>query len=65
MFLNKNNGQLYCLLDMTLDDNLGWMEEYERDYDYFQANYKDLYTIYKNEFVAVKNLKVYHDVNPL
>jgi hypothetical protein len=40
------------------------MEEYGKDYDYFQANRDDLYTKYKNEFVAVKNLKVYHDANP-
>ncbi len=27
---------------MTLDDNLGWMEEYEKDFDYFHANRDDL-----------------------
>ncbi len=41
------------------------MEKYGKDYDYFHANYKDLYDKHKNEFVAVKNLKVYHDANAL
>ncbi len=41
------------------------MESYEKDYDYFYVNYGDLYSKHKNEFVAVKNLKVYHDANPL
>ena len=51
---------------MTLDDDLGWMETYEKDYNYFHANYDDLYTKHKNEFVvAVENLKVYHDANLL
>jgi hypothetical protein len=52
-------------LSMTLNDDLGWMEEYGKDYDYFQAIVEDLYSKHKNEFVAVKNLKVYHDANPL
>jgi hypothetical protein len=32
---------------------------------YFHTNYDDLYGNHKNEFVAIKNLKVYHDANPL
>ncbi len=48
-----------------LDDYIEWMEKYGKDYDYFHANYKDLYDKHKNEFVAVKNLKVYHDANAL
>ena len=36
-----------------------------KDYDFFHANYNDIYNKHKNEFVAVKNLKVYHDSNPL
>jgi hypothetical protein len=50
---------------MTLDDDLGWMEAYEKDYNYFHANRDELYSKYKKEFVAVKNLKVYHEANPL
>jgi hypothetical protein len=50
---------------MTIDDDMEWMEYYGRDYDYFHANYDDLYSKHKNEFVAVKNLKVYYDANPL
>ncbi len=48
-----------------LDDDIEWMEKYGKDYEYFHANHKDLYSKHKNEFVAVKNLKVYHDTNPL
>ncbi len=39
------------------------MEEYEWDFDYFHANRDGLYRRHKNEFVAVKNLKFYHDAN--
>jgi hypothetical protein len=52
-------------ISMALDVDLGWMEEYGRDYDYFRANYNDLCRKHKNEFVAIKNLKIYHDANPL
>ncbi len=48
-----------------LDDDMEWMEKYGKDYDYFHANHYELYSKHKNEFVAVKNLKVYHDANPL
>jgi hypothetical protein len=41
------------------------MEKYGKDYDYFRANYSEIYSKHKNEFVGVKNLKVYHDANPL
>ena len=41
------------------------MESYRKDYDLFHANYNDLYNKHKNELVAVKSLKVYHDANPL
>jgi hypothetical protein len=41
------------------------MESYGKDYDYFHANFNDPYSKQKNEFVAVKNLNVYHDANPL
>ncbi len=50
---------------MTLDDDLGWMEECEKDYDYFHSNREDLYIKYKKDFVAVKSLKVYRDASPL
>ena len=50
---------------MTIDDDLEWMEMYGKDYDYFHANYNDLCSKHKNEFVAVKKLKVYHNANPL
>ena len=50
---------------MVLDDDLVWMKDYEEDYDYFHANYNDLYSKHKNEFIAIKNLKVYHDANPI
>ena len=50
---------------MTLDDDLGWMAEYGKDFEYYHANRDDLSSKYKNEFVAIKNLKVYHDANPL
>jgi len=33
--------------------------------DHFHANRDDLCRKDKNEFVAVKNLKVYHDATPL
>ncbi len=42
----------------------GW-KRYGNDYDYFYANYGELYNKHINEFVVVKKLKVYHDVNPL
>ena len=48
-----------------MDDASEWMESYRKDYDYFYANYNDLYNKHKNEFVAIKDLKVYHDANPL
>ncbi len=35
-----------------------------KDFDYFHANYDEIYSKHKNEFFAVKNLKVYHDANP-
>ena len=40
-------------------------KEYEEDFDYSQANRNDLCRKHKNEFVVVRNLKVYHDANPL
>ncbi len=52
-------------MSTSLDDDSEWMEPYGKDFEYFHANYGDLYNKHKNEFVAVKNLKVYHDVNPL
>lgn len=39
--------------------------KYGKDIDYLHANYDELYCKYKNEFVAIKNLQVYHNVNPL
>ena len=48
-----------------LDDYIEWMEKYGKDYDYFHANYDEIYSKHKNEYVAVKNLKVCHDANPL
>ena len=42
-----------------------WMEKYGKDYDHFHANHDEIYSKHKNEFVAVKNLKVYHDANPI
>ena len=48
-----------------LDGDIEWMEKHGKDNDQFHANYDDLYSKHKNEFVAVKNLKVYHDANPL
>ncbi len=50
---------------MTQDDDSGWMEAYGKDYDYFHANRDGLYKKHKNEFVAIKSLKVYHDASPL
>jgi hypothetical protein len=50
---------------MPPDDDIEWMEEYGKDFDHLHANYDDLYDKHKNEFVAIKNLKVYHDANPL
>ena len=50
---------------MTIYDDSEWMGRYGNDYDYFHAHHDDLYSKHKNEFVAVKNLKVYHDANPL
>ena len=52
-------------MDTPLDDHMEWMEKYGKDYDHFHANYDELYSKHKNEFVAVKNLKVYNDANPL
>ncbi len=48
-----------------LDDYIEWMEKYRKDYEHFHANYDELYSKHKNELVAVKNLKVYHDANPI
>ncbi len=42
----------------------GW-KIMKKDFKYFHAIYDDLYGKHKNEFVTVKNLKVYHDANPL
>ncbi len=39
---------------MILDDDLGWMKGYEKDFDYFHANRDGLCSKHKNEFVAVK-----------
>ncbi len=50
---------------MTLDDNLEWMKEYEKDFDYFHVIRDDLCNKHKNKFVAIKNLKVCHDASPL
>ncbi len=50
-------------LTMTSDNDLGRMNEYEKDFDYFHANRDNLYSKHKDEFVAVKSLKVYHDDN--
>ena len=50
---------------MTIDDDLEWLEVYRKDYDHFHAKYDEIYSKHKNEFVAVKNLKVYHGANPL
>jgi hypothetical protein len=50
---------------MSVDDDSEWIEEYCKDFDYFPTIYDDPYGNHKNEFVAVKNLKVYHDANPL
>jgi hypothetical protein len=52
-------------LDMAIDEDLGWMDEYGKDLVYFRANRDDLCNKHKNQFVAVKNLKVYHAINPL
>ncbi len=39
---------------MTPDEDMGWMKEYEKDFDSFHANRDDLCNKRKNEFVAVK-----------
>ena len=52
-------------MDTPLDDHMEWIEKYGKYYDPFQANHDELYSKHKNEFVAVKNLKVYPDSNPL
>lgn len=40
-------------------------KEYGKDFDHFHANRDDLCRKHKNEFVALKNLTVYHDADPL
>ncbi len=47
-----------------LDDDVEWVKKCGKDLDYFHPNYGYLCNKYRNEFVAVKNLKVYHDSNP-
>ncbi len=39
------------------------MKEYDKDFDCFHANNGESITNIKNEFVAVKNLKVCHEAN--
>ncbi len=39
--------------------------EYDKDFDYFNDNYDELYRKFRNEFVAVKNQRIYNDKNPL
>jgi hypothetical protein len=41
------------------------MDAYGKDFEYFQSSREHFYRKYKNEFVAIKNLKIYHDANPL
>ncbi len=40
-------------------------KEYGKDFTHFHANRDDLCRKHKNEFVVLKNLKVYHDADPL
>jgi hypothetical protein len=49
----------------VLDDYMVWMEKHGRDYDHFHVSYDEIYSKHINKFVAVKNLKVCHDCNPL
>ena len=46
---------------MTLDDDMEWMKDYGKDYYYFHAHPDEIYSKHKNGFVALENLKVYHD----
>lgn len=41
------------------------MESYGRDFEYFHTNYDEISNKYKNQFVSIKNLKIYHDANPI
>ncbi len=52
-------------MDTPSDDDTEWMEKYGKDYDHFHAHHDYIYNKHKNEFVAINNLKVYHDANPL
>ncbi len=50
---------------MTPDNDSGWINDYEKDFDYFHVNRDNLCRKLKNEFIAVKSLKVYRDARPL
>lgn len=34
-----------------LDDYIEWMKKYGRDYDHFHANYEEIYSKHKKEFI--------------
>lgn len=41
------------------------MIKYKEDFDFFHAISGEIHNKYNNEFVAVKNVKVYHNASPL
>jgi hypothetical protein len=56
------------LLDKSIvaDNNeLEQLREYDKDFDYFNDNYDELYRKYRNEFVAVKNRRIFNHKSPL
>jgi hypothetical protein len=56
------------LLDksIVIDNNeLEQLREYDKDFDYFNDNYDEFYRKYRNEFVAVKNRRIFNHKNPL
>jgi hypothetical protein len=47
------------------NDELEQLREYDKDFDYFNDNYDELYRKHRNEFVAVKNRRIFNHKNPL
>ena len=62
--------QIYSMviLDNSIvvdNDDLEQIREYDKDFDYFNDNYDELYRKHRNEFVAVKNRRIFNHKNPL
>ncbi len=48
-------------MNIDLDKELEKLREYEKDFQYVKQNFEEIYKNYKEEFIAVRNEKVYHN----